>query len=191
MDSERDSVGYVAKIDTTSLQVVATCKVGYQPEEMAITNEKLYVANSGCCREPDYDHTISVVDLYLFQEIRKIDVAPNLHRMELDPYGNLWVSSRGDYYDIKSMLFVIDTYSDYVIDQLDMLPCSDMTICGDSLYVLANVWSNFTEGSEVSYGIVDLTTRQIVSRSFISDGTDDQFQNPYGIAVNPQTREIF
>ena len=190
VDSERDSVGYVAKIDTTSLQVVATCKVGYQPEEMVITKGKLYVANSGCCREPDYEHTISVVGLESFQELGKIDVAPNLHRMELDPYGRLWVSSRGDYFDIQSMLFVIDTDGDCVIEQLEFLPCSDMTICGDSLYVLANVWSNFTQVSEVSYGIVDLTTRQIVSRSFISDGTDYQFENPYGIAVNPQTREI-
>lgn len=190
VDSERDSVGYVAKIDTTSLQVVDTCRVGYQPEEMVITNGKLYVANSGVYRVPNYDHTVSVIDLASFQEIKKIDVAVNLHRMELDPYGNIWVSSRGDYYDIQPMLFVIDTYSDCVIEQLEFLPCSDMTICGDSLYVLANVWSNFTQGSEVSYGIVDLTTRQIVSRSFISDGTDYQFENPYGIAVNPQTREI-
>ena len=39
-------IGYVAKIDTASLQVVDECIVGYQPEEMAIVGDKLYVANS-------------------------------------------------------------------------------------------------------------------------------------------------
>ena len=40
-------LGYVAKIDTTNLQVVDECIVGYQPEEMAVVGNKLYVANSG------------------------------------------------------------------------------------------------------------------------------------------------
>ena len=184
-------LGYVAKIDTTTLQVVDTCVVGYQPEEMVIAGGKLYVANSGGYRVPDYDHTISVIDLASFKEIKKIDVAPNLHRMELDAYGNIWVSSRGDYYDIQPMTFIVSTQSDSVIDQLDLLACSDMTLCGDSLYVYSNVWSYFTQTTDVNYAIVDVKTRQVVTRRFITDGTETQFQNPYGIAVNPNTHEIF
>ena len=38
---------------------------------------------------------------------------------------------------------------------------------------------------------MDVKTRQVVTRRFVTDGTDAQFQNPYGIAVNPNTREIF
>ncbi len=184
-------LGYVAKIDTTTLQVVDTCVVGYQPEEMVIAGGKLYVANSGGYRVPDYDHTVSVIDLASFKEINKIDVAPNLHRMELDAYGNIWVSSRGDYYDIQPMTFLISTQSDSVIDQLDLLACSDMTLCGDSLYVYSNAWSYFTQTSDVNYAIVNVKTRQVVTRRFITDGTETQFQNPYGIAVNPNTHEIF
>jgi DNA-binding beta-propeller fold protein YncE len=30
-----------------------------------------------------------------------------------------------------------------------------------------------------------------VSRNFITDGTDKKIEVPYGIAVNPETREIF
>jgi hypothetical protein len=56
-------LGYVAKVDTASLQVVDTCNVGYQPEEMVIKNNKLYVANSGGYRVPNYDRTVSVIDL--------------------------------------------------------------------------------------------------------------------------------
>ena len=183
--------GYVAKIDTATFEIVATCTVGYQPEEMAIVGDKLYVANSGGYRVPDYDHTVSVVDLSSFQEIQQIDVAPNLHRLELDAYGYLWVSSRGDYYDIQPMTFVIDTRSDNVVECLDLLACTDMTLCGDSLYVYSNAWNYVTQTSDVNYAIVDVKTRQVVTRSFITDGTEQQFQNPYGIAVNPNTHEIF
>ena len=184
-------LGYVAKVDTATLQVVATCVVGYQPEEMVIAGNKLYVANSGGYRVPNYDHTVSVVDLPSFQVTKVIDVAPNLHRMELDAYGNIWVSSRGDYYDIQPMTFIISTESDSVIEQMDLLPCTDMTLCGDSLYVYSNTWNYFTQTSDVNYAIVNVQTREVVTRRFITDGTEEQFQNPYGLAVNPNTHEIF
>ncbi len=184
-------LGYVARIDTTTLQVKDTCVVGYQPEEMVIAGNKLYVANSGGYRVPNYDHTVSVIDLSSFKEIKKIDVAPNLHRMELDAYGNIWVSSRGDYYDIPSMVFLISTESDSVIEQMDLLACTDMTLCGDSLYVYSNTWNYFTQSSDVNYAVVDVKTRQVLTRRFITDGSEQQFQNPYGLAVNPNTREIF
>lgn len=184
-------LGYVAKIDTATLQVVDTCVVGYQPEELVITGGKLYVANSGGYRVPDYDHTVSVIDLASFKETKKIDVAPNLHRMELDAYGKLWVSSRGDYYEIDPMTYIIDTHTDQVIECMDLLACTDMTLCGDSLYVYSNAWSYVTQTSDVNYAIVNVKTHQIVTRRFITDGTESQFQNPYGLAVNPNTHEIF
>ena len=184
-------LGYVARIDTTSLQVKDTCVVGYQPEEMVIAGNKLYVANSGGYRVPDYDNTVSVIDLDTFKEIKKIEVAPNLHRMELDTYGKIWVSSRGDYYDIPPMTYIIDTQSDQVIECMELLAATDMTLCGDSLYVYSNAWSYVTQTSDVNYAIVDVKNHRVVTRRFITDGTDAQFQNPYGIAVNPETHEIF
>ncbi len=50
----------------------------------------------GAYRFPDYDRTVSVIDLKTFQVIKTIDVAINLHRMKLDRYGRIYVSSRGD-----------------------------------------------------------------------------------------------
>ena len=184
-------LGYVAKIDTSSLEIIDTCTVGYQPEEMAIVGDYLYVANSGGYRVPNYDNTVSVIDLHFFREIQKIEVAPNLHRIEADKYGFLWVSSRGDYYDLPSMTFVIDSKNNSVVEALDLLACTDMTLCGDSLYVYSNAWNYFTQTSDINYAVVDVKTHQVVTRNFITDGTEKQFQNPYGIAVNPNTHEIF
>lgn len=183
--------GYVAKIDTTTLQVVDECIVGYQPEEMVILNGKLYVANSGGYRVPDYDHTVSVIDLATFQVINTIDVAINLHRMEKDRFGNIYVSSRGDSYDIHPQTFIISSASDEVTDDLELLPVSDMAMCGDSLLVVCSSWNNFTNSNEISYAIYDVVRKEIVSRNLITDGTDSDIRIPYGIAVNPETKEFF
>ena len=75
--SQDAPLGQVYKIDTLTLRTVAQVTVGYQPEELAVIGDKLYVANSGGYMVPDYDHTVSVIDLNTFTEERKIDVAPN------------------------------------------------------------------------------------------------------------------
>lgn len=183
-------LGYVAKVDTASLEVVDECIVGYQPEEMVIVDDRLYVANSGGYRVPNYDRTVSVIDLDSFEEIKKIDVAINLHRLELDAYGNIWVSSRGDYYDTPSRTFVIDSSTDEVTDEFD-LPASNMTRCGDSIYVYSTEWSYITSENTISYAIINTKTKQVVDRNFIKDGTEKDIKIPYGVAVNPTTREIF
>lgn len=88
-------IGFVAEIDTATLKLTRKVAVGYQPEEIVIHNGKLYVANSGGYRVPDYDRRVSVVDLKTFRKIKDIDVAINLHRMQLDKRGYIYVSSRG------------------------------------------------------------------------------------------------
>lgn len=184
-------IGYVAKIDTVTLKVVGECIVGYQPEEMAVVGNKLYVANSGGYRAPNYDRTVSVIDLETFTEIKKIDVAINLHRIEPDKQGNLYVSSRGDYYDVPSRTFIVDTRKDEVVYEFPDLPNSNMTLCGERLYLYSTEWSYITKDWTISYAIVDTRTLQIVTRNFITDGTEKRIKVPYGIAVNPNTGEFF
>lgn len=184
-------LGYVAKIDTVTMKVVAECIVGYQPEEMAISGDKLYVANSGGYRVPDYDRTVSVIDLSTFTEKKKIEVAANLHRMEIDSYGQIWVSSRGDYYETPSRTYVIDSKTDEVTYEFKLLSNSGMALAGDSLYIYGTEWNYTTQENKISYAIVNVRTKKIVTRNFITDGTEKQIKIPYGIAVHPHTREIF
>lgn len=184
-------IGYVAKINPSTYEVVETVTVGYQPEEMVIVGNKLYVANSGGYRVPNYDRTVSVIDLTTFKELYKIDVAINLHRLRLDNYGNLYVSSRGDYYNVPSKTYIVDTKTDKVTDEFSDLPNSNMALCGDSLYVLSTQYSKITERWTISYAIVDTRVKRIVARNFITDGTDGLIKVPYGVAVHPVTKEFF
>ncbi len=182
--------GKVVEIDTASLSITREVIVGYQPEEMVITDGKLYVANSGGYRYPNYDRTVSVVDLQSFQVTKSIDVAINLHRMELDRFGRIYVSSRGDYYGTGSDVFVIDSHTDQVIGNLG-IAASEMHLCGDSIYMTSVEWSYVTESNSIGYAIYDVLWQKIVSHNFITDGTDKEIEIPYGVAVNPETKEIF
>lgn len=111
--------------------------------------------------------------------------------MVQDAYGNIYVSSRGDYYGTPSKTFIIDSNRDIVTDTLHTLPNSNMVAGGDSLYVLSNEFNYTTNSYTISYAVYDMVQKRIVSRDFISDGTEKKIKTPYGLAVNPQTREIF
>jgi DNA-binding beta-propeller fold protein YncE len=112
-----------------------------------------------------------------------------MHRMELDEYGAIYVSSRGDYKTVPSTVYVIGT-NDMVAENLH-LPAGEMWLCGDSLYIHSAEWNHTTPNNTVSYAIVNTKTREVVSRNFITDGTEKLLEKPYGLAVNPDTKEIF
>ena len=182
--------GYVAKIDTATLQVVDKCLVGFQPDELDIVNGKIYVANSGGYMVPNYENTVSVIDIDTFTEDSRIEIAINLQCCKADSHGMLWLSSRGDYYDNQSKLYVYDTRHQRLAKTLD-LRVSNMWLDGDSLYVIGAQFSYVTMNYETTYAIINTLTMEQVSSKFITDGTDATIVMPYGIAVNPITKDIY
>ena len=186
--------GAVYKVDTMTLKTVARCTVGYQPDELEVLGQYLYVANSGGYMAPNYDYTVSVIELEGFKQVEKIPVGINLHRIKADSEGKLWVTSRGDYNDIHSNLYVLEKKQGRnemeVTDTLD-IPCSNFCISGDSLYYYSTEWNNYTQSNTITYGIVNTRTKQKVSDSFINDGTETEITIPYGIAIHPETGDIF
>ena len=189
-------LGSVYKVDTLSLQKVDSCSVGYQPEEMAIIGNKLYVANSGGYQGmtgQGYESTVSVIDLDKMQETEKIAVAPNLHRIKKDKYDQLWVTSRGNYVDSESKIYWLNKGGDgkmQVIGHLDQ-PVSDLCIVGDSLYFYGSQWSEITMTNTVTYGIINVRTHQIVSTSLSDAPEINKIRMPYGIIVNPIHRDFY
>ncbi|WEK21168.1 MAG: YncE family protein [Candidatus Pedobacter colombiensis] len=182
--------GIVAQIDTVTLKEEKRVDVGRQPEEMAIVGDKLYVANSGGYSPPNYERTVSVIDLNTFQVVKNIDVGINLHRLKADRYGDLYVTSRGDYYDIPSKLFVIDTKTETIKKTFD-IAVSNLTIDDDQAYFYSTEFSYITGSNTISYGILNVKDEVITAKQFITDGTDKNIIIPYGIAVNPFTKDVF
>lgn len=186
--------GAVYEVDTTSLKVTRRCIVGYQPEEMEIIDDYMYVANSGGYRVPNYDNTVSVIQLIDFKQVRQIPVAINLHRIRKDKYDRLWVTSRGDYNSVPPRLYYLER--DEGSGEMRVAGCldiavSDMAIRDDSMYYIGVAWSNFTGTNTISYGIVNVRDRQRVAENFITDGTEQNIKMPYGITIHPVTGDIY
>ena len=185
-----EQLGYVAKVDTATLRVIDECLTGFQPEELEIVDNMLYVANSGGYMFPNYENTLSVIDLTTFKEVKRIEVAVNLHRVRADKHGNLWVTTRGDYFTEPSRLYCIDTQTDKVTDIIEVT-ISNFHIDDDKLYLCSSEWNYLSMSYETNYGIVDVSNKQIITHNFITDGTENQIKRPYGITVNPVTKDIF
>lgn len=185
--------GAVYEVDTTSLKVTRKVSVGYQPEEMEIVDDYMYVANSGGYRVPNYDNTVSVIQMVDFKQVQQIPVGINLHRLKKDRYNKLWVTSRGDYQSRPSRMYVLDKrrgYNQMIVTDTLPFGVSNMAIRGDSLYFYSTEWNNYTQSNTITYGIVDVRTKQLVSNNFITDGTEKEITIPYGIAVHPETGDI-
>jgi DNA-binding beta-propeller fold protein YncE len=188
-------LGAVYRIDTASLTVTGKVTVGYQPDELEVMGEYIYVANSGGYRAPNYDYMISVVEMYAMKQVQKIPVAINLHRLRKDKYGKLWVSSRGDYKTIPSRLFVLDRKDknsrEMVVTDTLNIACSNLCIQGDSLYFYSVEWNEQREENTISYGIIDVRTKELLTNHFITDGTEKDITVPYGIQINPANGDIY
>jgi DNA-binding beta-propeller fold protein YncE len=188
-------LGAIYRVDTASLQVTGKVTVGYQPDELEILGEYIYVANSGGYRAPNYDNTVSVVEMFALKQVRKIPVGINLHRIRKDSYGKLWVSSRGNYDNIPSRLYVLERKDrnsrEMVVKDTLNIPCSNMCIRGDSLYFYSVEWNRQEEENRVSYGIINVQSKELITGHFITDGTERDITVPYGLQVNPVNGDIY
>ena len=150
--------GNVARIDTTSLEIDAMVEVGRNPEQLAVYNDDLYVANSGGMdynTAVGYDKTVSVVDLETFAEVGRIDVVCN-PAVVVSCDAGVFVASYGNYYDIPSTLQCISSDGSVTVVE----ECSNMT---ELCYNDGRLYGFFSEYDEywnstttyLSYDVVD------------------------------------
>ncbi|MDR0332549.1 MAG: YncE family protein [Dysgonamonadaceae bacterium] len=182
--------GFIAEIDTATLQITRTVEAGRQPEELATIGNQLFVANSGGYDPVNYETTVSVIDLTTFTETKRIEVAPNLHRLRATDYGDLYVSSRGDHFTIPSRLFVIDTQTHSIKHTFD-IACTNLAISGDTAYIIGAEFSYLTNKWEVNYSMINVRTHTLLTGSFLPQSIIDIIQIPYGIAIDPYSGFIY
>ena len=186
-------LGMVYKVDTMDFKKKDSVVVGYQPEELCIVDNKLYVANSGGYRAPNYDHTLSEIDLTTFKEIRKIKVGLNPHHCQVDHYGQIWVTSRGNYNDVPSRIYRLYKGRNQLYEVMDSIdtPVSGLSIVGDSLYYYGSAWNSATATNTISYGLINVRTHQTIETNLFSSPEVKSITMPYGIMVNPIERDFY
>jgi YVTN family beta-propeller protein len=171
----------VAVMDTGSLAITKYIPVGRSPEQMAIANGKLYVANSGGY-SGTYDNTVSVIDLNTLAVTKTINVIINPTGVAADSYGNVYVTSIGNYDDIAGGLTIIDSQTDAVKSQptASIGYIDPVTVSGDNVYYLT---------MDNNVAVYNAKTQSLTRPSFITDGTS--LTTPYAIATDPVSGEVF
>ena len=191
-------LGAIFEVDTATLKVTRKVTVGYQPEEFEIIGDYLYVANSGGYRAPDYDSTLSVIDLQDFRQVKKIPVCVNPHRVRKDQYNRLWITSRGDHKNVQPQLTYFSPITNSLLPIAQAPAVSEMVLLGDSIYYYGAHWSDETMSNQTTYGVFNIQSpipnnQYPISniQSFITDGTEKNIKIPYGIQVNPYNGDIY
>ena len=184
-------LGAVFEIDTATLQITRKVTVGYQPEELIVNNEHIYVVNSGGYRAPDYDSTMSIISLKDFRQVQKIPVCINPHRLRKDQYNRLWITSRGNHKDVQPELICLSPATNSQLPIANAPAVSEMVICGDSMYYYGSHWNEQTMSNTITYGVLNIQYPTSNIRSFITDETEKNIKIPYGIQVNPYNGDIY
>ena len=194
-------LGAIFEVDTATLRITRQVTVGYQPEEFEIIGNYLYVANSGGYRAPDYDSTLSVVDLTDFRQIKKIPVCINPHRVRKDQYNHLWITSRGDHKEVEPQLTCFSPITNSLLPIAQAPAVSEMVLLGDSMYYYGTHWNDETMSNQTTYGVFNIQNSLPLAGAFregagvgsslITDRTEKNIKIPYGIQVNPYNGDIY
>lgn len=187
--------GYVSRIDPATNTIDKTVQVGPNPEEMAVLNGYLYVANSDGFNFPALTNSsVSKIALDDFTEEEKIMVGKNPCKVVAhEASGKLFVICMGDYTEANpNSLWTIDAATDKVTDL--HVNATLMCLSGNTLYTVYNQYGSPEANSYISYNATD---NSVLNEAFIpadrisEDFTANVVDNPQGIAVDPVSGHIF
>lgn len=177
--------GTVAVIDTTSLEVTKHITVGKNPDGITAAYGKIWVTNSGGLNFPNYDDTISVIDPISLTEEKKIAIGPNPYTILPDSHGDMYLISRGNYDDLKSHLQIVDVATGTLKHTFMEFEALSFTIAGDTAWVYNYDWNSQSS----SILMLNVKTEEIISNSFITDGT--HIKTVYGIKADPISKLVY
>ncbi len=175
--------GYVDVLDTSSLTITNRIQVGANPEGLAISNGKLFVANSGGLNFPNVDSTVSVIDLGSQQEITRITVGKNPGSVQTDPSGEVYVITRGDYASIPSRMHRINPNTLSVVQSFPF-DASGISPFNNRFLIS---YHDFSSGDN-EIALFDPSTETIINPAYIST---NGIQTLYGIYYSSLTNKIY
>ncbi|MEO8762805.1 MAG: DUF5074 domain-containing protein [Ginsengibacter sp.] len=173
--------GTVAVIDTAALTIDKFITVGANPEQMVVSGDNLYVANSGGIT-PGYDSTVSIINLASLTETSKITVGTNPNALAADNAGNIYVGCTGDYAAISAKLVKINTVGNVVIKSAD-------TAVGKIRFFDGVLYATGGYLGSANVRTLSVTDFSATSSNFVSDGTTVSL--PYGLNIDEATGDVY
>lgn len=111
----------VASVNLYEKNPVNRIQVGKRPEGMAISQDKLYVCNTGSKGNNNYDEgTVSVLSVVNDSLLYSIPVGMNPQTIGIDGEGELHIVCTGDRVSIPGRIYLLDPIMDVVTDSIEI-----------------------------------------------------------------------
>lgn len=180
-------------LDTASLAIVKEIEVGRTPEQLAVSGDRVFVANAGWQEalspdgEGNYDNRLSVIDANRLEKIEDIEVADNIDRVFVDEQGAVYVNSEtiyeADWVTVSkpSRLFKIDPKALKIDKEFDF-GAGLIAFQGNTAYLFS---ANY-EDDKTSFLKMNLSTFDIEVQELFQD-----VAAPYALEVDPDSKDIW
>jgi len=177
--------GQVAKFDTTSIKKpVALVTVGSNPEGMCISNNTLYVANSGWGK----DNRLSVIDLSTFTLTKNVELVNNLQDVKVIG-DSVYVTYYDANYAVQMLNVDIAKNMAYEISAASKIAVNgDLLLCANSATAYDENW-NATVNT--NYYIRDTKTGKNIDLIDLAGHDELKTATVYLLDVDPVSGDIY
>lgn len=180
---------HVYVIDTATMAIVKEIAVGRTPEQLAVSGDRVFVANAGWkdgAYGGEYDNTVSVIDANSLVKISDIVIDKNVDQVYADKKGKIYVINAPIWGASEiihpSSLYVINATSLEIEKSFDFSGIT-MAIKDNTAYLISDNYEAgktlFLEMNLNNYGVT-------VKEDQLAD-----IQDPYGLAVDPDSGDIW
>ncbi|MDR0983009.1 MAG: hypothetical protein LBM07_07215 [Culturomica sp.] len=177
--------GYVLKINSTDLSIEDSVAVGYNPENIAYSDDKLYVSNTGY----GSGNTVAVINTKTFKLIENVEVLINPNKI-IETDDDLYVISYGAY---NSDTWGFDDMLVQKIDE-DTHVVTDLGVKASLIAGYKNtVYGIYNTTPLVKFFTYNTKTRQVSEDRFLDFTETPELTAAtfYMLSINPYNGDIY
>lgn len=185
----------VFAIDTLTNAVSGEVAVGRTPEQIAVANNKVYVANSGSndfITGGSHDNRVFVIDPSQLTVQKEIEVADNVYQLYADGKGSVYAGTADIYTSVGSewvlqqpaKLYRINTSTDAIDKEFDF-GVQRMDFSDNKAYMIS---TNYSDTYEYTLLEMDLNGENLSELDYFKSITID---NMYALTVDQKNGDIW
>lgn len=190
-----EGTGTLYKISLRTLEKIDSISVGYNPEGVAVCQNKIFVANSGGLHAGLFDNRVSVISTETFKVTNQIELPFKNLKNIVSTNDKVWVTAQTDYSEQHTSLSCIDAKALSVVDLPAVL--KEMHVSSLIGYPSLNMLFALGADSDIAYPnsgynffSVDTKKMTVEKIPFAGSAASDVV-TPYGLEVNVFTGDIY
>ncbi len=177
--------GSIDKISPKSFEIIESTKAGKNPDGICVSNNKIYISNSGGLDAPNFDSTVTVLNSADLNLIKTIVVGSNPGKILSNSKGFIYVIQRGNPSLNNPLLTKINPVNLSIETNFPEINISDFCLHNDTIF---GYYFNHKNG-KFNFFSFDTKNDTLITENLLQNTTS--IQTPYSIHYNPMNRRIY